>query len=195
MRFELEKRLMGGIMKLTTVAVSAVAVAGLGLGLGACSTSGTSPPQHITIQQQNNPPPSTPATPPTPPAVTVTPSLPPVTTQACSNDPSSPLPYCTAPNTDPWSVAVAYTSDITSGDNWDAWNLLSPSMQNQGWGGSYATFVANFDPLGFDNVTEVSESGDTVTFTYNLNNTDTGTLTPHTCTYTVDNGLITSSAG
>jgi hypothetical protein len=167
-------------------------VVGLVLGLDGGRSQSASSPQRITIQQQNNPAPATPPTPPTVVTVPVTPPPPPPT---CSDDPNNPLPACTvsAPSVDPFSVAVVYTSDVTSGDYIDAWNLLSASVQNQGWGGSYDTFVANFTPLGFDNVTEVSESGDAVTFTYDMNNINTGTLTPQTCTYTVDNGLITSS--
>ncbi len=94
---------------------------------------------------------------------------------------------------DAWSVALAYTGDINSGDNYDAWNLLSSSVQNQGWGGNYDTYVANFTPLGFDDMTLVSDYGDTVTFTFNLHNVDTGAYLFQTCTYTVDDGLITSA--
>ena len=60
--------------------------------------------------------------------------------------------------------------------------------------GNYDTYVANFNPLSFDNVTEVSESGGTVTFTFDLDNHATGYDAPYTCTFTVDGGIITSSA-
>jgi hypothetical protein len=94
---------------------------------------------------------------------------------------------------DPWGVASAYTTDVSSGDYTDAWALLSPGMQNQI--GGYSVFVATFTPIGFDNTAYVSESGDAVTFTFDLHNTNTGAYAFHTCTYTVDNGLITSSVG
>ena len=89
---------------------------------------------------------------------------------------------------------MAYTSDINNADNADAWNMLSSSVQ-AGWNGNYATYVANFNPLSFDNVSLVSESGDAVTFTFYLHNHDTGQMVQHTCTFTVDNGIITSSVG
>jgi len=105
-----------------------------------------------------------------------------------------PAPAPAPPVSDVWTVAQAYTSDISNGDYSNAWNMLSPAMQ-QDWNSDYYTFVANFTPIGFDNTQFVSESGDAVTFTFDLNNTNTGTETPHTCTYTVDGGLITSSTG
>ena len=135
-------------------------------------------PTSISIQQHNN---NNPQTPP-PPTVTVQPVQPP-----------TQQPPVVSP--DPWGVASVYTSDVSSGDYADAWALLSPSMQNVVSGGDYNVFVADFTPIGFDKTNEVSESGDAVTFTFNLNNTNTGSYVFHTCTYTVDNGLITSSVG
>lgn len=92
-------------------------------------------------------------------------------------------------------MVSAYFYDISSGDYTDAWNLLSPSMQSQGWGGNYSRFVSDFSPLGYHNVAEVSESGDAVTVSYTLHNTDTGSWISKSETLTVDNGLITSSTG
>ena len=133
------------------------------------------------------------------PAPTVTDTAPPPQVIINNNNPA-PAPtqtvYAPAPvyaQANPWSVAVAYTTDINNGDNYDAWNMLSASVQ-QGWNGNYDTYVANFNPLSFDNVTEVSESGDAVTFTFDLDNHTTGYDTPYTCTFTVDGGIITSSA-
>ena len=94
--------------------------------------------------------------------------------------------------TDPWSVTVAYYTAINSGNNWTAWKMLSSSVQ-QGWNGNYNTYVANFTPLAFENVTYASESGDSVTFTFTLRNVQTGWTQYTTCTFTVDNGIITSS--
>jgi hypothetical protein len=95
---------------------------------------------------------------------------------------------------DPWSVAVAYTNDVnTPGGNWAAWSLLGPAVQ-AGWNSDYNTFVDWADPTSFKNVTYVSESGDTVTFTFDLTNGSTGSDTPYSCTFTVDGGIITSSA-
>ena len=39
-------------------------------------------------------------------------------------------------------MVSAYFYDISSGDYTDAWNLLSPSMQSQGWGGNYTVIPA-----------------------------------------------------
>jgi hypothetical protein len=133
--------------------------------------------------------------------VTAPPAAPAATTPAAqapviiNNNPApvAPAPVYVAPaQSDPWSVAVAYTNDINSSDNWGAWNLLSASVQ-QGWNGDYDTYVNNFNPLSYDNVTESSESGDAVTFTFDLDNHSTGYDEPYTCTFTVDNGIITSS--
>jgi len=107
--------------------------------------------------------------------------------------PAAPAPVYVSPAaSDAWSTAVAYTNDVNAGDNWAAWNLLSPSLQSSGWG-SYSTFVADFTPLSFDNVTESSESGDSVTFTFTLDNHSTGSTKYTVCTYTVDDGIITTS--
>jgi len=104
---------------------------------------------------------------------------------------SAGVPPSQSSPTDPWSVTSAYTSDISNGDYSDAWNMLSSSMQN--YFRSYDNFVSDFTPIGFDNPSEVSESGDTVTFTYTLHNTNDGTYTPSQSTFTVDGGLITST--
>ncbi len=62
-----------------------------------------------------------------------------------------------------------------------------------GWNSNYNTYVTWATPTGFDNVNETTESGDGVTFTFDLHNTNAGTETPYTATFTVDNGIITSS--
>ena len=124
---------------------------------------------------------------PAPTQAPVTQQQAPVATQA----PAAPT-QAPAAQSDAWSVAVAYTNDVNAGDNWAAWNLLSPSLQSSGWG-NYSVFVADFTPLSFDNVTYVSSSGDSVTFTFTLHNHSTGSTKFTTCTYTVDGGIITSS--
>ena len=140
---------------------------------------------------------STPAAPA--PTKTVTASAPQVTinNNVNNNAPAVSRPVYVAPaapapvyvQADPWSVAAAYYTDINNGDNWDAWNMLSSSVQ-EGWNNNYDTYVANFTPLSFDNVTYVSESGDSVTFTFTLHNHNTGYYGFRTCTFTVDNGII-----
>jgi hypothetical protein len=79
-------------------------------------------------------------------------------------------PAAPAAQSDPWSVAVAYTNDVnTPGGNSAAWTLLGPSVQ-AGWNSNYNTFACLADPTSFRNVNEISESGDTVTFTFDLHN-------------------------
>lgn len=90
--------------------------------------------------------------------------------------------------TDPWNVVSAYFSYISTGDYTDAWNLLSPSMQSQGWGGDYSRFVSDFTPLGYHNASKISESGNSVTVAYTLHNTNTGSWMPKSETLTVNNG-------
>ena len=124
------------------------------------------------------------------PAPTEAPAAPPTQAPAAA----APAPVYVAPAaSDAWSTAVAYTNDVNAGDNASAWNMLSSSVQSHGWGGSYNTYVADFTPLSFDNVTYSSSSGDSVTFTFTLHNHSTGSESFTTCTFTVDNGVITSS--
>ena len=168
------------------IAVPAIAIAA-GLGIAACGT---------TVVQ---PAPVKPAA--TTPAATTPAAAAPVIIN--NNNPApAPAPTVYVPvqapagpvaQTDPWSVAVAYTNDVnTPGGNSAAWNLLGPSVQ-AGWNSNYNTFVAWADPTSFRNVNEVSESGDTVTFTFDLHNGTYGTSVPYTATFTVDSGIITSS--
>src|SRR5450631_2764101 len=179
----------GKTMKLSKViAIPAIALAA-GLGLAACGTTVIQPapvkpaattpaaaasaPQVI-VNNNNNPAPA--------PAPTVY-----VPVQAPA------APAAPAVQSDPWSVVVAYTNDVnTPGGNSAAWNLLGPSVQ-AGWNSDYNTFVTWADPTSFQNVNEVSESGDTVTFTFDLENGTYGTDVPYTDTFTVDNGIITSA--
>ena len=68
----------------------------------------------------------------------------------------------TVPNvTDPWAVVSAYYGDIDSGDYAEAYALLSSGMVT---GQTYQRFVSGFSCTGAQTVTEVSESGDQVTF-------------------------------
>ena len=171
------------------IAIPAIALAA-GLSLAACGT---------TVVQ---PTPVKPAA--TTPAATIpaaAASAPQVIVNNNNNPAPAPAPTVYVPvqapaapgaQSDPWSLALAYTNDVNSpGGNSAAWNLLGPSVQ-AGWNSNYNTFVAWADPTSFSNVNEVSESGDTVTFTFDLSNS-AGTDVPYTATFTVDNGIITSS--
>jgi hypothetical protein len=168
------------------IAVPAIALAA-GIGLAACGTTVVQP-------APVKPAATTPAA--TTPAAAA--SAPQVIINNNNNPAPAPAPTVVqAPvgpvaQSDPWSVAVAYYTAINNGNNWTAWNMLSSSVQ-QGWNGNYNTYVANFTPLAFENVTYASESGDSVTFTFTLHNVQTGWTQFTTCTFTVDNGIITSS--
>jgi hypothetical protein len=102
----------------------------------------------------------------------------------CPDD--DPAPALT---TDPYSVVSQYFSDVNSSDITDAWNLLGPSEQD-GWNSDYSTYDTWASPASFSNITEDSESGDTVTVTYTQSGDESPTT--YTVTFVVDNGIITS---
>lgn len=94
---------------------------------------------------------------------------------------------------DPYSVVYEFLNDVnTPGGNPAAWALLGSSEQ-AAWGSSYSSFSNWADPISFHNIYEVSESGDTVTVSYDERDGHGQPLVPYTVTYTVDGGLITSS--
>jgi hypothetical protein len=176
-------------MRIKTICAGIGALALIG-GLAACGSSGGGSAAAPIVTQAIAPA----------PVVTVTDSPPQVIINQNNNAPP-PVPaqtvYVPAPayaQANPWSVAVAYTNDVnTPGGNWAAWSLLGPAVQ-AGWNSDYNTFVDWADPTSFKNLTYVSESGDSVTFTFDLTNGSTGSDTPYSCTFTVNSGIITSSA-
>ena len=93
--------------------------------------------------------------------------------------------------TGPWSVVLAYVNDVNDGDASDVWNMLGPAQQAT-WNNNYNTLAAWVNQTSITNVNEVSESGDTVTWTFDLSNS-AGTNVPYTDTLTVENGIITSA--
>ena len=172
---------MKKLVKLAAIPAFALAA---GIVLSACGSSTPTPTTAVTA----------------PPPVAAAPATTTPAPQVIINNNNNPAPAQPAPvyvqpaaQSQPWSVALAYTSAINNGDNATAWNMLSASVQ-QGWNGNYYTYVANFTPLEFQNVTYVSGYGDSVTFTFTLHNVDTGWSQFTTCTFTVDNGIITTSA-
>jgi hypothetical protein len=90
--------------------------------------------------------------------------------------------------TEPWAVVSAYYGDITMRRYSAAWTLLGFSPQ----GGDYASFVAGYADTGRQIVTEISESGDQVTFTLTSDNPD-GTVQTYQGTDTVTAGRITAA--
>jgi hypothetical protein len=83
----------------------------------------------------------------------------------------------------------AYYKDITSKDYAAAWRLLGYDPQ----GGGYAGFVAGYADTGTQTVTEISASGDHVTFTLTSDNPD-GTVQTYTGTDTVTGGRIIAAS-
>lgn len=88
-----------------------------------------------------------------------------------------------------WAVISAFYADITNKDYAAAWALLGFDPN----GVSYASFVAGYADTGTQTVTEVSESGDQVSFTLTSNNPD-GTVQTYSGTDTVQNGRIVAAS-
>ena len=170
------------------IAIPAIALAA-GLSLAACGTTVIQP---APVKPAATAPATTPAAAASAPQVIINNN--PAPAPAPTVYVPVQAPAAPAAQSDPWSVAVAYTNDVnTPGGNSAAWNLLGPSVQ-AGWNSNYNTFVAWADPTSFRNVNEVSESGDTVTFTFDLHNGTYGTSVPYTATFTVDNGITSSTS-
>ena len=90
---------------------------------------------------------------------------------------------------DPWAVISAFYGDITSKDYAAAWTLLGFHPN----GASYAAWVAGYADTGAQTVTEISESGDQVSFNLTSNNPDR-TVQTYTGTDTVQNGRIVAAS-
>jgi hypothetical protein len=153
------------------------------LGLAACTTVTTSspPPPASSARSpaSSTPTPST-AAPSTTPSARATPQ------QAAPGTPAS-----TSPNvTDPWAVVSAYYGDIDSGNYAEAWALLNSGATT---GQTYQQFVSGFACTGSQNLTEVGESGDQVTFDLDATNSCTGQVQHFTGTDTVQNGRIVAA--
>lgn len=89
---------------------------------------------------------------------------------------------------DPWSVVSVYFQDITLRDYAAAWKLLGPALR----GGGYASFVAGYADTGRQTVTEISQSGNQVTFTLQSDNPDR-TAQTYQGTDTVTGGKIVAA--
>jgi hypothetical protein len=92
--------------------------------------------------------------------------------------------------TDPWAVVSAYYGDLDSGDYPDAWALIGSGTTT---GQTYQQFVNGFACTGAQNLTEVGESGDQVTFDLAATNNCTGQVQTFTGTDTVQNGEIVAA--
>jgi hypothetical protein len=88
-------------------------------------------------------------------------------------------------STGAWATVYAYYQDITSKDYAAAWRLLGYNPQ----GGGYASFVAGYADTGTQAVTEISASGEQVSFTLTSDNPN-GTVQTYAGTDTVTGGRI-----
>jgi hypothetical protein len=96
-----------------------------------------------------------------------------------------------APNvTDLWAAVSAYYGDIESGNYPEAWALLSAGAVT---GQTYQQFVAGFACTGGQQLTEISESGDQVTFQLDATDDCTGAVQHYAGTDTVSDGKIVAA--
>jgi hypothetical protein len=89
--------------------------------------------------------------------------------------------------TDPWAVVSTYYADIESQNYPAAFALIDNGATT---GQSYGEFVAGFADTGAQTVSEVSESGDQVSFNLAAVDLATGGTQFFTGTDTVVNGVI-----
>ena len=166
-------------MKIIIVTLASAAV----VGLAACTTVTTSQPP-----ASSSPARSSPASGASPPSPSATPSQ-----QAGPPAPSAtPAPGATtAPSvTNPWAVVSAYYGDIESGDYQQAWALINSGATT---GQTYQQFVDGFACTGSQQLTELSESGDQVSFDLAATDSCSGTVQHFTGTDTVENGKIVAA--
>lgn len=165
-------------MKPVISAFAATAIVGLGLGLAACGTT------TVTVR-----PPATTSRP-----ATSSPSAPGIGTRQAAPAPSSPAAPqspATSPNvTDPWAVVSAYYGDIESGNYAQAWSLIGSGATTSQ---TYQQFVNGFACTGNQQLTEIGESGDQVTFDLAATNSCTGQVQHFAGTDTVQNGTIVAA--
>jgi hypothetical protein len=167
------------LMGAGAAAVALAGAGGVGYAVSANATHST-PVTRITVAQQ---------------ALTPAPSV----AQASVSPSASPSPVYTptrqapaAPEiTDPWAVVSAYYGDIESGNFSQAWNLLSPSMQERL--GPFGGWEAGYSCTSGDSVSDNWESGDTVNVDIISSQCD-GSNQYYTGSYTVDGGKIISAS-
>jgi hypothetical protein len=163
-------------MKLAISAAAASASLGLALGLAACSSASISQSPAST-PRSGAPTRSAPSTAPHSPA-----------TAPASPAPGAPPSPTTQPNvTNPWAVVSAYYGDIESHDYPQAWALINSGATT---GQTYQQFVSGFACTGAQQVSEVSQSGNQVTFDLNATNSCNGQVQGFTGTDTVMGGKI-----
>ena len=160
-----------------------------GLGLAACGTTVVQP---AAVKPAATTPAATTPAATTPAAAASAPQIIINNNNAAAPAPTQPAQPAPQPaaQSDPWGVVLAYVNDVNDGDASDVWNMLGPARQAT-WNNNYNTLAAWVSQTSITNVNEVSEYGDTVTWTFDLSNS-AGTNVPYTDTLTVVNGIITS---
>jgi hypothetical protein len=103
----------------------------------------------------------------------------PAASQAAQASPLAP--------TDPWAVLSTYYADIESQNYPAAFALIDNGVTT---GQSYGEFVAGFANTGAQTLSEISQSGDQVTFNLAAVDLATGVTQYFTGTDTVVNGVI-----
>jgi hypothetical protein len=89
-----------------------------------------------------------------------------------------------------WSVVSEFYGDVETSDYRAAWDLLGPAVRSLN--GTERAFARGYDCTGSQDLTENSDSGDTVTFTLSATNTCDNAQQVYSGTATVAGGLITS---
>jgi len=158
-------------------AYSIAGLAALGLALSACTTV-----------YQSSPPAKSHSSSSAAPSSRSSSSTP---THAASPQAAPPAAQPASPNvTDPWAVVAAYYGDIESGDYQQAWALLDSGATT---GQTYQSFVNGFACTGSQEVSEVSSSGDQVTFDLTADDTCNGQVQHFSGTDTVQDGKIVAA--
>jgi hypothetical protein len=157
-------------MKLARYAL--VGLASLGLGVSACTT----------VTENNAPAHS--AAPPSHSSSAAT------TPQSAPSGQAAPPPSSSPNVTDPWAVVSAFYGDVESGNYQQAWSLINSGATT---GQTYQQFVNGYACTGQQQLSEVGESGDQVTFNLTATNSCTGQVQQFTGTDTVQNGKIVNA--
>jgi len=89
-----------------------------------------------------------------------------------------------------WSVVSEFYGDVETSDYRAAWDLLGPAVR--ALNGTERAFARGYDCTGSQELTENSDSGDTVTFTLRATNTCDDAQQVYSGTATVAGGMITS---
>jgi curli biogenesis system outer membrane secretion channel CsgG len=157
-------------------AYSTAGLAALGLALSACTT----------VYQSSPPAKSHPASSAAPSSRSSS-----AAPHTASPQAAPPAAQPASPNvTDPWAVVSAYYGDIESGDYQQAWALLDSGATT---GQTYQSFVNGFACTGSQEVSEVSATGDQVTFDLTADDACNGQVQHFSGTDTVQDGKIVAA--